>query len=226
MAINKPYGGPEELPRIIPLFPLEGALLLPRCQLPLNIFEPRYVAMIDAALAGARLIGMIQPAFDATGRPLAGGAALAGIGCVGRITEIAESGDGRYILNLSGVARFRLLAEIETDTPFRQAEVDFTAFADDFKPGAGGDAVDRGALLRTLADYLDANQLEADWESIKDAPNEALVNALAMMSPFGPREKQALLEAPTLAGRAEMLIAVTQMAMARTAGGDGDNSLQ
>ena len=224
MAINRAYGGPSELPDIIPLFPLEGVLLLPRGQLPLNIFEPRYVAMIDAALAGPRLIGMVQPALD--GGKAAAGPRLAKVGCVGRITEIAESGDGRYILTLTGIARFRILREVRADAPFRQAEVDFAAFGDDFTPNRGAEAVDRGTLLRTLAEYLDANQLEADWNSIKDAPNEALVNALAMMAPFGPREKQALLEAPSLAARAEMLIAVTQMSLARTAGGDGDTPLQ
>lgn len=225
MAINRPYAGPSELATIIPLFPLEGALLLPRCQLPLNVFEPRYLAMIDAALAGNRLIGIIQPvpggAHGAGSEP-----EIASIGCVGRITEIAESGDGRYLLNLSGIARFQIVAEVDAGTPFRQARVDYEPFIADFTPNAGADAVDRSTLLRTLASYLDANQLEADWESIKDAPNEALVNALAMMSPFGPREKQALLEAPNLESRAEMLIAVTQMSMARTGGSDTDGSLQ
>ncbi len=225
MAINRPYAGPSELAPIIPLFPLEGALLLPRCQLPLNIFEPRYLAMVDAALAGSRLIGIVQPALDAAGHAMAGGAALLPVGCVGRITEIAESGDGRYLLNLSGVARFRIVAEVDAGTTYRQAHVDYEPFRNDFTPNLGAEAVDRGTLLRTLAEYLDANRLEADWESIKDAPNEALVNALAMMAPFGPREKQALLEAPSLAARAEMLIAVTQMSMART-GGEGDGSLQ
>lgn len=216
MAINHHYADPSELPGTIPLFPLEGALLLPRCQLPLNVFEPRYVAMIDDALAGARLIGMIQPASEA------GVKGLAPVGCVGRITEIAESGDGRYLLNLTGIARFRLIEEVDAGTPYRQARVDFAAFESDFTPNFGADNVDRGTLLRTLAAYLDANQLEADWESIKDAPNEALVNALAMMSPFGVREKQALLEAADLGARADMLIAVTEMAMART-GGEGDS---
>jgi len=216
MAINRHYAGPIELPGTIPLFPLEGALLLPRCQLPLNVFEPRYVAMIDDALAGARVIGMIQPATES------GAKGLAAVGCVGRITEIAESGDGRYLLNLTGIARFRLVEEVEAGTLYRQAKVDFAAFDSDFTPNFGADNVNRGTLLRTLAAYLDANQLEADWESIKDAPNEALVNALAMMSPFGTREKQALLEAPDLGARADMLIAVTEMAMART-GGEGDS---
>ncbi|MCK0206536.1 LON peptidase substrate-binding domain-containing protein [Starkeya koreensis] len=225
MAINRPYKDPSELAPIIPLFPLEGALLLPRCQLPLNIFEPRYVAMIDAVLGSHRLIGIIQTAPVQPALTVPGAPEIVEVGCVGRITEIAESGDGRYLLNLSGIARFRVVAEVDSGTPFRQARVDYAPFRDDFTPNLGADAVDRGTLLRTLAAYLDANRLEADWESIKDAPNEALVNALAMMAPFGPREKQALLEASSLAARAEMLIAVTQMSMART-GGEGDGTLQ
>lgn len=224
MAINRPYGGPSELPGVIPLFPLDGVLLLPRCQLPLNIFEPRYIEMFDDALKGERLIGMIQPAPSAI-RGI-GRSGVANVGCVGRITEFAESGDGRYILNLTGVARFRLVEELDVDTPYRQAQVDFEAFAGDFTPNLGTEKVDRSTLLRTLANYLDANRLEADWESIKDAPNEALVNALAMMSPFGAREKQALLEASDLATRADMLIAVTQMALARTSDDGDDKPLQ
>lgn len=226
MPINQPYGGPSELPGIIPVFPLDGVLLLPRCQLPLNIFEPRYVQMIDDALKGTRLIGMIQPApAIAAVRDLAR-SGLAPVGCVGRITEIAESGDGRYLLNLSGISRFRIVEELDVETPYRQARVDYAPFADDFTPDFGADKVDRSTLLRTLADYLDANRLEADWESIKDAPNEALVNALAMMSPFGAREKQALLEAADLGARADMLIAVTQMSLARTGGEGEDTPLQ
>ena len=223
MAINRAYGGPAELPSVVPLFPLEAALLLPRCQLPLNIFEPRYLAMVDDALKGERLIGMVQPvpALVTTAHP-----ALETVGCLGRITEFAESGDGRYLVTLTGIARFRLVEELSAATAYRQARIDAVPFADDFTANVGAAAVDRGTLLKTLAAYLDANQLEADWESIKDAPNEALVNALAMMSPFGSREKQALLEAPTLADRAEMLIAVTEMALARGPDGDSETPLQ
>ncbi len=223
MPMNRPYQRPDELPDSIPLFPLEGVLLLPRCQLPLNIFEPRYLAMIDAAMAGDRLIGMIQP--DPRAPALPQGPALAAVGCVGRITELAETGDGRYVLSLSGVARFRLVEELAVETPFRRARVDVAAFAADFTPNRGADQVDRGQLLRTLASYLDANKLEADWDNIKGAANETLVNNLAMMSPFGAREKQALLEAADLRTRAEILVAVTEMTLARTAEG-GDTPLQ
>ncbi|MFK8252923.1 LON peptidase substrate-binding domain-containing protein [Ancylobacter terrae] len=222
MAINRPYAGPGELPAVLPLFPLEGALLLPRSQLPLNIFEPRYLAMVDAAIAGSRLIAMIQPEQPGDPSP---SPKLVGVGCAGRITEFSESGDGRYFVTLTGVARFRLAREIAVDTPYRQAELDFTAFADDFTPDAGAGAVDRTALLRTLAAYLDANKLEVDWDNVKGAPNEALVNGLAMMSPYGAREKQALLEARDLKTRAEMLIAITEMALARTVN-EGDAPLQ
>ncbi|MCK0197860.1 LON peptidase substrate-binding domain-containing protein [Ancylobacter sp. 6x-1] len=223
MPINHPYAGPDELPELIPLFPLDGALLLPRCQLPLNIFEPRYMEMVDRALAGARLIGMIQT--DAKGVGL-GDPHLAPVGCVGRITEIAETGNGRYVMNLTGVARFRLVREVPSENAFRVGAVDFGGFTDDFVPDRGADAVDRSAVLRTLADYLEANTLEADWDNIKSTPNEALVNGLAMMAPFGVREKQALLEAPDLRSRADILIAVTEMSLVRATAEGGDAPLQ
>lgn len=221
MPINRPYRGADELPALIPLFPLDGALLLPRCQLPLNIFEPRYLAMVDDALKGERLIGMVQPDPDANTVAVP---SLAAVGCVGRITEIAESGDGRYLMNLTGIARFRIVRELGAVTAYRQAQVEY-GFADDFVPNTGADAVDRKGLLRTFAEYLKAKNLEADWESVNQAPNEALVNGLSMMAPFGPREKQALLEAPNLKTRAEILVAVTEMALARTTG-EGEGPLQ
>jgi uncharacterized protein len=214
MPINAEYLGPGELPEIIPVFPLPGALLLPRGQMPLNIFEPRYLAMVDDTLRdGHRLIGMIQPDLSHSkdeARP-----ALFRVGCVGRITQLAESGDGRYILELTGVSRFRVLEELEVLTAYRQCKVDFFAFVDDFTPRMGEDEVDREALLTVLADFLKANNLKVDWEGVETAPNEALVNALAMMSPYGVAEKQAMLEAPDLKTRAEILIAVTEMDLAK-----------
>jgi Lon protease-like protein len=142
---------------------------------------------------------------------------------VGRITQLAESGDGRYILELTGVSRFRVVEEMTVLTAYRQCKVDFFAFTDDFTPRKGEDAVDREALLAVLTDFLKANNLKVDWEGIESAPNEALVNALAMMSPYGPAEKQAMLEAPDLKTRAEILIAVTEMDLAkkRTSGDTG-----
>jgi Lon protease-like protein len=214
MPINAEYRGPGELPEVIPVFPLPGALLLPRGQMPLNIFEPRYLAMVDDALRdGHRLIGMIQP--DVAHSPDEDKPALFRIGCVGRITQLAESGDGRYILELTGISRFRVLEELTALTPYRQCKVDFFAFTDDFTGRKGEEEVDRETLLSVLADFLEANNLKADWEGIEAAPNEALVNALAMMSPYGTAEKQAMLEAPDLKTRAEILIAVTEMDLAK-----------
>ena len=214
MPINADYRGPGDLPHQIPVFPLPGALLLPRGQMPLNIFEPRYLAMVDDALRdGHRLIGMIQP--DVSHSPDETKPVLFRVGCVGRITQLAESGDGRYILELTGVARFKVVEEITALTPYRQCKVDFFPFVDDFTPRKGEEYVDRDALLAVLTDFLEANNLKVDWEGIESAPNEALVNALAMMSPYGPAEKQAMLEAPDLKTRAEILIAVTEMDLAR-----------
>ena len=214
MPMNAEYRGPVDLPEVIPMFPLPGALLLPRGQMPLNIFEPRYLAMVDDSLRdGYRLIGMIQP------DPAHGGPpdkpTLYKIGCVGRITQLAESGDGRYLIELTGVARFRLEEELAVATAYRQARVTYAPFADDFVARKGEDAVDRKAVLAALRDFLDANNLKADWEGIDKAPNEALVNALSMMSPYGTAEKQALLEAPDLKTRAEILVAITEIELAK-----------
>ncbi|HEY7457278.1 MAG TPA: LON peptidase substrate-binding domain-containing protein [Xanthobacteraceae bacterium] len=222
MASNVAYRGPTDMPATIPVFPLPGALLLPRGQLPLNIFEPRYLAMIDDALKGARLVGMIQPNEAQAASPFQ--PPLYPVGCAGRITQIAETGDGRYLLTLTGIARFLVREEIVVTTPYRLCRVDFSGYAGDFAPNEGQD-VDREALLKTLAAYLEANRIEADWTGIREAPTEALVNGLSMMSPYGPKEKQALLEAVDLKTRAELLIAVTEIALAEQ-GGDGEKSLQ
>ena len=215
MPMNAVYRGPADLAHVIPVFPLPGALLLPRGQMPLNIFEPRYLAMIDDALRdGHRLIGMIQPDVTHTGNP--DKPTLFHIGCVGRITQLAETGDGRYLIQLTGVARFRVERELDVSTLYRQCEVTYAPFGDDFTARKGEGDVDRERLLTTLSAFLKANRLEADWDGIEKAPNEALVNALAMMSPFGVAEKQALLEAPNLKTRAEILIAVTEIELAKS----------
>ena len=214
MPINAEYRGPGELPEVIPVFPLPGALLLPRGQMPLNIFEPRYLSMVDDAFRdGHRLIGMIQP--DVTRSPDEDRPVLFRIGCVGRITQLAETGDGRYILELTGVSRFKVVEELRVLTAYRQYKVDYFPFIDDFTARKGEDAVDREALLAVLSDFLKANNLKVDWEGVENAPNEALVNALAMMSPYGPAEKQAMLEAPDLKTRAEILVAITQIDLAK-----------
>lgn len=216
MAGNRRYEGPGDLPGSVPVFPLSGALLLPSGQMPLNIFEPRYMQMVDFAIAGDRLVGMIQPALDASEN--AAHPPLCEVGCVGRITQFSETGDGRYLVTLSGVSRFRVLEEIDSGTAFRQCRVEFEAFPDLAEPRKGEDSVDREALLRTFRAYLKANGLEADWESVERASNAGLVTALSMMSPWGPPEKQALLESPDHAARADTLIAITEIALA---GADG-----
>ncbi|WP_274626971.1 LON peptidase substrate-binding domain-containing protein [Arvimicrobium flavum] len=210
-AGNASYRTIRDLPDMVPVFPLSGALLLPGGRMPLNIFEPRYLQMVDDCLRGRRLIGMIQPRLDgalrADGEP-----ELSEVGCLGRITSFAETGDGRYLISLHGVSRFRIRSEIAMQEPYRTASI--LHFAADLTEEAGGD-IDRTGLLRAFRAYLDANQLEADWGSVSRAENATLVNALSMMAPYGPAEKQALLEAPDLKARAETLIAITEMALAR-----------
>ena len=224
MPMNAVYAGPADLADVIAVFPLAGALLLPRGQLPLNIFEPRYMAMVDDALrAGHRLIGMIQP--EGVHPAPESKPNLYRVGCVGRITQIAETDDGRYLLHLTGIARFRLEEELNVDTPYRQCRVSYAAFVDDFTARKGEEEVDRKTLLRALSDFLKANELKADWEGVENAPNEALVNALAMMSPYGSAEKQALLEAPDLKTRAEILVAMTEIELAKKSTG-GETPLQ
>jgi Lon protease-like protein len=204
----------------VPVFPLSAALLLPGGRMPLNIFEPRYLQMIDEALAGHKLIGMIQPsltgALRADGEP-----ELCAVGCIGRLTSFAETGDGRYLVSLHGVCRFRIIEELSVRTPFRQCRI--APFVSDLAEEASGREIDRPALLRTFRAYLEANELDADWESVSRAETASLVNALSMMSPYGPAEKQALLEAPDLHTRAETLIAITEIALARTGDDLGAN---
>src|SRR5262249_10699559 len=187
--------------------------------MPLNIFEPRYLAMIDDSLRdGHRLIGMIQPDTAHPGPEQKPN--LYRVGCVGRITQLAETGDGRYLIQLTGVARFRIEEELKVATPYGKCRVSLARFAADFVARKGEEAVDRTHLLKALQAFLKANNLKADWQGIESAPNEALVNALAMMSSYGPAEKQAMLEAPDLKTRAEILIAVTEIELAKGKGED------
>ena len=166
---------------------------------------------------------MIQPDEEDAPEPMT--PRLYGTGCAGRITQFAETGDGRYLVTLTGVARFQVSSELAADTPYRQCQVDFAPFAEDFTARAGEEFVDRDAVLDALRRFAKANELRVDWKGIEEAPNEALVNALAMMSPFGTREKQALLEAPDLKSRAEILVAITEFELAK-AGGSSDTPLQ
>lgn len=218
MSFN--YESVADMPTILPVFPLSGALLLPGGQMPLNIFEPRYIAMVDEALRGHRLIGMVQPEdSDSRGAP-----PLYDLGCVGKITSFSDTGDGRYLITLTGIARYRIGEELTAMTPYRQCSVDFTAFAQDFQPDSTGEDVDRAGLLRTLRSFAEAHGLSVDWKGIDDAPNDTLVNALSMISPFGPREKQALLAANDLKTRADVLIAIAEIELAR--GDSGSQRLQ
>ena len=219
---NALYRLAKDLPATIPAFPLAGALLLPGGRMPLNIFEPRYLQMIDQAMAGSRLIGMIQPSLDGALRD-DGEPELCSVGCAGRIISLAETGDGRYLISLQGVCRFRVTQEQTVKTPFRQSRI--APFLADLEEDPAGADVDRPALLKAFRAYLQANELEADWESVSRAENGMLVNALSMMAPYGPAEKQALLEAPDLKTRAETLIAITEMTLARE-GEDFGSSIQ
>lgn len=224
-AGNVDYLRAEDISQLVPVFPLTGALLLPGGQMPLNIFEPRYLAMVNDALCTDRLIGMVQPRIEC-GRPEeavetadANLPTLCDLGCLGRITAFQECGDGRYLINLSGICRYRIVREVETCNGYRKCEI--AIFAAELADIPDGAEVDRDALLRTFRKYLKANDLEADWDSIRDASNETLVTALCMMSPYGPAEKQALLEADDLKTRADTLIAITEIALARNSGDNG-----
>lgn len=211
-AGNAHYRHEKDIPSTVCVFPLTGALLLPGGRMPLNIFEPRYLQMVDEVIAGARIVGIIQPAL--------GGALrdddepeLCNVGCLGRIISFTETGDGRYLISLQGICRFRIVQEVNVRTPFRQCRI--TPFLADLDEDPAIADVDRPALLKAFRAYLQANELEADWESVSRADNAMLVNALSMMAPYGPAEKQALLEASDLRTRAETLIAITEMALAR-----------
>lgn len=196
------------MPETIPVFPVSGALLLPGGQLPLNVFEPRYLRMIDDILGRTRMIGMVQPRDEeAEGkRP-----ALYDVGCAGRLTSFAETDDGRYMLTLTGLRRFRIVDELSVDTPYRQVTADWTEFAGDGATESLADVIDRERLLNAMEIYLDTEGLKTDWDAVEEAPSEALVVSLAMGCPFAPNEKQALLEADSVAARAECLIALMEM---------------
>jgi Lon protease-like protein len=214
-AGNASYTSTDQLPESIPVFPLSEALLLPGGQMPLNIFEPRYLAMIEDAMKSNRLIGMIQPEIsEGAFNELSDSPALCRVGCVGRIVAHQELGEQRFAIHLSGIARFYVDEEIGGKKGYRYCKVSY--FAEDLiETELGESGVDRDELILTLRAYLDSNDLEADWDGIHEAPTDALVNALAMMSPFGAAEKQALLEAPDLKTRADTLIALTEISLVK-----------
>lgn len=196
----------SDLPTKIPLFPLAGAVLLPRATLPLNIFEPRYLAMVKDAMAGGRMVGMIQPKDDAK-TP-----SLYPVGAVGRITQFAETEDGRFLIALSGVSRFRIAQELAVDTPYRQAEVVYDGFDGDVAEASSLAAAERADVEHRLRAYLDTQGLSADWDAVSSADDESLINTIASVCPFDPAEKQALLEAPDVPARAATLAALMAFA--------------
>lgn len=224
MSPTDRYRRPADLPPRIPLFPLRGAILLPRATLPLNVFEPRYLQMLDDVMSGDRLIGIVQPAAgdgqDDEESPEGRSIDLRNVGCVGRVTSYQELDDDRLVITLTGIMRYEILEEPMTDLPYRVASVRYDRFATDLSEGLGEDEVDRANLLRVLRSYLDANKLEADWGAIQRASSEFLINALCVMCPYGPEEKQALLEAEDLCRRADVLVALAEMELA-SSGGSG-----
>ncbi len=226
MAPIDRYRRPADLPPRIALFPLRGAILLPRATLPLNVFEPRYLAMLEDVIAGSRIIGIIQPGeFDEKAESPAGKTgSLKRVGCAGRVTAYQELDDGRLVITLTGVARYEIIDEASTAKPYRVASVSYDRFAQDFNKGLGEEQVDRANLLRVLRSYLEQNNLKTDWNAIQRAPSEFLINALCVMSPYGPEEKQALLEASDLKARADVLVALAEMELASS--GNPGNTLQ
>ncbi len=206
----------DTLPEVIPIFPLPAVLLLPRGRLPLNIFEPRYLAMTQDALKGERLIGMIQPS-DPQIREM--NPPVYPTGCAGRITSFSETDDGRYLITLTGVSRFRIKDELPLLSGYRRVTADWQPFAGD-RDSPGETDFDRSRLVQGLRGFFAQKQVSADWEAIEKAPGEHLVTSIAMLCPFPPREKQALLEAADLAARAELLTALVEMAALQSTGGD------
>jgi Lon protease-like protein len=216
MKFLQDYHNPDDLPDQIPVFPLSGALLLPRADLPLNIFEPRYLDMVTDALSGDRIIGMIQPrgTDSADDRP-----ELMQVGCAGRITSFAETADRRLLITLTGLCRFTVRHELSTAASYRKVSADFRPYEIDLVSDQGAGDVNRPALLTAFKDYLNANDMKADWTEINAASTEVLVNTLSLLAPYPPHEKQALLEAPDLKTRADVLVALTEIALSKSATG-------
>lgn len=209
MSFLSRYSTVDDLPECVPVFPLAGALLLPRVELPLNVFEPRYLDLVQHAMAGDRVIGMIQPVpGDSRDTP-----DLASIGCLGRITSYSETEDLRLIISLTGIIRFEVATERSVSTLFRQVQASYLNFAGDLMAETGARAVDRSALIKAFRDYLDANNMSANWEEVDRVSTETLVNTLSQLAPYPAPEKQALLEAADLKTRADMLIAITELAL-------------
>lgn len=198
----------EELPQILRIFPLSGVLLLPGGKLPLNVFEPRYLSMTRDALMGDRIIGMVQPL---EGQEAAAGLEVYPLGCAGRIVSFSETDDGRYQITLTGLCRFEIAREVEMMNGYRRVVPDFSPFKDDFEEGPDG-VIDRKRLIDALRLYFKLQNIQADWKAIQSASDDRLVTTLAMVCPFEPSEKQALLQSPSLAERGRVMTALFEMA--------------
>ena len=210
-----------DLPEVIPVFPLTGALLLPRSRLPLHLFEPRYLAMLDDALKSpGRLIGMVQPSM-APGKKECD--RLQAIGCVGRVTQMSETEDGRYMITLTGISRYRVLEEVDGFTPYRRARISWDGFDRDLGPADSDAGFDRASFMSLLGRYFESRELQTDWDTLKEADDELLINSLSMLLGFEPEDKQALLEAPSLTTRRETLVTLLEYALR---GGDDKEILQ
>ena len=203
----KSYNSTSDLPSKLAVFPLTGAVLFPQTQLPLNIFEPRYIQMIDEVLSSPnRIMGMIQPNLS---KDDPNSKNLKKVGCAGRISSFSETGDGRYLVTLTGIARFEVDQELDTTTPYRQAMANFENYKDDLKP-ANTENIDRKSLLVLIKKYLEQKNLLIDWEFIEQSPTEQLINYSGVLVPFEPEEKQLLLETKTLTDRCKVLESLFQ----------------
>ncbi|MGR3549353.1 LON peptidase substrate-binding domain-containing protein [Pseudooceanicola sp.] len=215
---------PADLPQVIPVFPLPGALLLPRARLPLHLFEPRYLAMLEDVLKTPdRVIGMIQPDTNPKATAPGDGPPLHRIGCAGRVTQFSETEDGRYMITLAGVSRYRIVEEVEGFVPYRRVRVSWAGFEQDNRPPDADQSFDRDKFLDLLSRYFTAKALDTDWDSLKEADDELLINSLSMLLGFEPEEKQALLEAPSLSTRRETLVTLIEYALR---GGDDYGVMQ
>jgi uncharacterized protein len=223
LSITDRYRTAADLPASLPVFPLQGCILLPRSSLPLNIFEPRYLTMVDDVIAGNRIVGIVQPLGATEESPQAKGHPLRQTGCAGRLSAFSETEDGRLLITLTGICRFDIAGETSTAKPYRICDADYAQYLKDLVRGHGQDAVNWPRFLEVLKNYLEARHLSADWDSIQRSPAELLINTLSMISPYGPEEKQALLEAPDLKTRAEILMALAEMEIAAPDCGSGSS---
>ncbi len=217
MTQNSGEIGFEDLPRVIPVFPLPGALLLPGGQLPLHIFEPRYRDMVRDSIAAERIIGMIQPRDPENRVELP---EIYPIGCAGRITAFRETEEGRYYITLKGICRFGVLEEIEAETSYRQTLVSYAKYRSDLQP-VDTQHVDRDKLMPALRSFLELHKVDVDWETLEEVPDESLVRSLAMNCPFEPSEKQALLEAADASARSRLVTSLIEMAVLHRPDGQG-----